>query len=315
MKSEAASLEAEVRAGLGKPQKELPSKLLWDDVGSALFEVISHLPEYGLTRAGERLVRRHADELAERLPPRIVVAELGSGSARNTRWILEAISRRQAVTYCPIDISPAALVLCRREVAHIDAVTVVGFEGLYLQGLAEVAARRAPGEGLLVLFLGGTIGNFDRPASIPFLSEVRGHLESGDRLLLAGDLMKPPGILIPAYDDPLGVTAAFDLNVLARLNREMDADFDLAKFAHEARWDEADRRIEMHLRAREAHRACVRALDLRVDFRAGETIWTESSHRFTASEMIEMGRAAGLRCEAQWIDSEWPFAQTLFVAA
>src|ERR1700726_2322452 len=183
---------ADVRAGLARPgQKELPSKYLYDDVGSALFEVISHLPEYGLTRADERLLQRHASEIVHRLPAPVVVAELGSGSGKKTRWILEALSRRQATSYCPIEISPAALAMCRRELGDIDSISIVGFEREYLDGLQEVAARREDPEHLLVLFLGSTIGNFDRPAGARFLREVRRILQAGDALLLGPDLENP----------------------------------------------------------------------------------------------------------------------------
>src|SRR5438309_1451509 len=156
---------AEVRAGLTKnPQKELPSKYLYDDVGSALFEVIGVLPEYGLTRADERLLRRHASEIVSRLPGPVMVAELGSGSGKKTRAILEALCRRQNTPYFPIEISRKALAMVQRELGDIDSISIVGFEREYLDGLREVAARRKAADHLLVLFLGSTIGNFDPPA-------------------------------------------------------------------------------------------------------------------------------------------------------
>jgi len=190
---------ADVRAGLTKPgQKELPSKYLYDDVGSALFEVISHLPEYGLTRADERLLRRHARDIVERLATPVAVAELGSGSGRKTRHILEALCRRQRTAYYPIEISPSALAMCERELSDIDSISILGFEREYLDGLLEVAAHRSPGQHLLVLFLGSTIGNFDRPAGIKFLTEVRRILEPGDSLLLGTDLEKSSVQLEPA---------------------------------------------------------------------------------------------------------------------
>ena len=243
---------ADVRAGLSHPgQKELPSKYLYDDVGSALFEVISVLPEYGLTRADERLLRRHADDIVERLPTPVVVAELGSGSGKKTRWILEALCRDQPTSYCPIEISPAALAMCRRELGDIDAISIVGFEREYLDGLLEVAARREEDDHLLVLFLGSTIGNFDRPAGVRFLCEVRRVLQKGDALLLGTDLEKPLHQLLEAYDDPLGVTAAFNLNLLARINRELDADFVLKQFEHVARLNTRERSVEMHIRSKQ----------------------------------------------------------------
>src|SRR4030088_1316372 len=156
---------ADVRAGLTRPgQKELLSKYLYDDVGSALFEVISVLPEYGLTRADERLLGRHAIDIVSRLKSHVLVAELGSGSGRKTRWILEALARRQRTTYCPIEISPTALARCESELGQIEYVSIVGFERPYLDGLLAAAAGRHESERLLVLFLGSTIGNFDRDA-------------------------------------------------------------------------------------------------------------------------------------------------------
>src|ERR1700722_14106176 len=227
---------AEVRAGLTRQkQKELPSKYLYDDVGSALFEVISHLPEYGLTRADERLLQSHADEIVERVDAPVAVAELGSGSGKKTRWILEALSRWQRTFYYPVEISHSALVMCERELSDIDSISIVGFEREYLDGLLEVAAHRQRNQHLFVLFLGSTIGNFDRGADVKFLAEVRRILQPGDSLLLGTDLEKPSDQLIKAYDDEIGVTAAFNLNLLARINRELDADFDLREFAHTAR--------------------------------------------------------------------------------
>ncbi|HVN18522.1 MAG TPA: L-histidine N(alpha)-methyltransferase, partial [Dongiaceae bacterium] len=222
---------AEVRAGLTRAnQKELPSKYLYDDVGSALFEVISHLPEYGLTRADERLLRRHAREIVERVAGPVAVAELGAGSGRKTRWLLEAFCRRQRTSYYPVEISHSALVMCERELSDIDAISIVGFEREYLDGLLEVAACRKKGQHLFVLFLGSTIGNFDRPAGIQFLSDVRCILQPGDSLLLGTDLEKSASQLIGAYDDELGVTAAFNLNLLSRINRDLGADFVLKEF-------------------------------------------------------------------------------------
>src|SRR5215467_4351901 len=226
---------SDVRAGLTRPsQKELPSKYLYDDVGSALFEVISHLPEYGLTRADERLLRRHAHEIVDRVAGPVAVAGLGSGSGRKTRWLLEAFCRRQRTSYYPVEISHSALVMCERELSDIDAISIVGFGREYLDGLLEVAAYRKTGEHLLVLFLGSTIGNFDRMAGMKFLSQVRRILQPGDSLLLGTDLEKSSSELIRAYDDELGVTAAFNLNLLGRVNLELGADFELSRLRHVA---------------------------------------------------------------------------------
>jgi dimethylhistidine N-methyltransferase len=306
---------ADVRAGLTQPgQKELLSKYLYDDVGSALFEVISVLPEYGLTRADERLLRRHAHDIVERLPSPVVVAELGSGSGKKTRWILQALSQTQRTSYCPIEISPAALARCKRELGDIDAISIVGFEREYLDGLREVASRREESESLLVLFLGSTIGNFDREAGLRFLREIRRILQPGDSLLLGTDLEKPMAQLLRAYDDPLGVTAAFSLNLLARINRELDANFALPQFEHLAKFNCAARSVEMHLRSRRKQTVDIPAANFSVTLREGETIWTESSHKYSREEIFAIAENSGFLCEAQWIDEEWRFAENLLIA-
>ena len=306
---------SDVRAGLTRAgQKELPSKYLYDDVGSALFEVISHLPEYGLTRADERLLRRHASDIVDRLATPVAVAELGSGSGKKSRWVLEALCRKQRTFYYPVEISRSALAMCVRELRDIDSISILGFEREYLDGLLEVAAQRKGGQHLLVLFLGSTIGNFDRPAGVEFLAEVRRILEPGDSLLLGTDLEKPSTQVLAAYDDELGVTAAFNLNLLARVNRELDADFDLRQFSHRARINHEARSVEMHLRSMRRQMVSIPAADLRVEFLEGETIWTESSHKYSAEEIFQMARDAGFRCEAQWIDEQWLFAENLLTA-
>jgi dimethylhistidine N-methyltransferase len=306
---------ADVRAGLTRTgQKELPSKYLYDNVGSALFEVISYLPEYGLTRADERLLRRHADEIVDRVSGPVAVAELGSGSGKKTRWVLEAFCRRQRTSYYPVEISHSALVMCERELRDIDAISIVGFEREYLDGLLEVAAYRKSGQHLFVLFLGSTIGNFDRPAGVKFLAEVRRILEPGDSLLLGTDLEKPSSQLLAAYDDELGVTAAFNLNLLARTNRELGADFDLREFRHVVKINPEARSVEMHLQSKRRQIVSIPAAEVVVEFLEGETIWTESSHKYSAVEIVETARGAGFRCEAQWIDERWPFAENLLIA-
>lgn len=306
---------SEVAVGLGNPgQKELPSKYLYDEVGSALFDVICLLPEYGLSRAGMRLMQRHANDIVGRLDGPFVVAELGSGSGQNTRYLLEALAKRQRVNYYPIDISRTALFRCRQELGQMDMVSIVGFERAYLDGLQEVAARRRDNEKLLVLFLGSTIGNFDRPAGDQFLRDVRAILRDGDALLLTTDLLKPIPQLLLAYDDPAGVTAAFNKNLLGRINRELGGEFNLDQFEHVVRYDESERRIEMHLRSKVWQQIKIRKAGFRSYMQEGETIWTESSHKYDRKEVIEMGERTGFKCAGQWIDSEWPCAQNLYFA-
>jgi len=309
------SFGADVRAGLTRPgQKELLSKYLYNETGSALFDVICLLPEYGLTRADARLLRQHAGDIVSRVPRHTVVVELGSGSGQKTRWILEALAQRQPVNYYPIDISGAALARSRQELREIPFVNLVGFEREYLDGMLEVAARRRDGEWLLVLFLGSTIGNFDRQAGTQFLHDIRLMLQPGDCLLLGTDLGKSPHQLLAAYNDALGVTAAFNLNLLQRINAELGGDFDLRRFRHVARYDQDERRVEMHLLSEVDQQVSIPECATTVSFRAGETIWTESSHKYAVEEPRAMARDTGFSCTAQWVDREWPFAQNFFVA-
>jgi len=306
---------SDVRAGLcGTGPKELPSKYLYDQLGSALFEVITLLPEYGLTRADERLLRRHAKEIARLVPGPVLVSELGSGSGRKTRWILSALCQREPVSYYPIEISRAALALCESELGDVGCAGIVGVEREYLDGLREVAALRPDGVRLLVLFLGSTIGNFDSGADARFLSEVRGVLAPGDSLLLGADLVQPVERMLQAYDDPLGVTAAFNLNLLGRINRELDGAFDLRQFEHVARFNQATCSIEMHLRSKRRQVVPVRRCGFAATFAAGETVWTESSHKYTRREIAKLAVSCGFRPEAQWVDQEWPFAENLLLA-
>jgi dimethylhistidine N-methyltransferase len=244
----------------------------------------------------------------------LIVAELGCGSGRNTRWLLEALSRRRPVTYCPIEISGAALATCKRQLDDIESLSFVGFECEYLEGLVEAGTLRRNAEHLLVLFLGSTIGNFSRLQGVQFLRQVRQNLIPGDSLLLATDLEKPVRQLLLAYDDSLGVTAAFNLNLLARLNRELDANFRLDQFRHLARYNDQERRIEMHLLSTSKQTITIPGAGLTVRLERGETIWTESSHKYNVLEVIQIGQQCGFRCDAQWLDEEWPFAHTLFVA-
>jgi dimethylhistidine N-methyltransferase len=237
---------------------------------------------------------------------------LGSGDGRKTRGLLTAFAGPRRLQYRPIDISRSALVACRRTLA--DVADVEPIEAVYLDGIKAAACMRRPGDRLLVLFLGSTIGNFERDAAREFLASLRALLRTGDALLLGADLVKPERELLLAYDDPAGVTAAFNLNLLARINRELGANFDVRGFAHEARYDRTARRIEMHLVSR--RRQCVIApqAGLVADFEEGESIWTESSYKFSAGEVREIASRAGFECAAQWIDEEWPFAETLLIA-
>src|SRR5271165_6366424 len=295
----------DVRAGLAKPQKELHSKYLYDNLGSSLFEAITHLPEYGLTRADERLLRVHARTIAAQLPSRIAVIELGSGVGQKTRHLLQAIGG--PLRYYPIDVSAEALARCERDLC--DVAQVYPLIQSYLDGMARASVERQPGEAFLVMFLGSTIGNFERKCALEFLRDLRRALRPGDKLLIGADLVKDRDRMLVAYDDPTGVTGAFNLNLLGRINRELGADFQLRDFEHQARWNEQQRRIEMHLRSRRDQTASIAEAGLTVHFRAGETIWTESSHKFQIQELDEMAEQAGFDITAKWVDSDWPFAE------
>ena len=301
---------SDVRDGLSKPgQKQLPCQYFYDEVGSALFEAITVLPEYGLTRADARLVRRLAPELAGYLHGLPLVAELGSGGGSKTRWILEALARSGPVTYCPIDVSASALDHCTHELGSIGEI--IPIKDPYLSGLRRAILHRSSGQPLLLLFLGSTIGNFERADAFAFMREIRACLMPGDALLLGTDLIKSVDRMILAYDDPAGVTSAFNLNLLARINRELDADFVLRNFAHEARFDEGQGRIEMHLRSTVAQTVTIRAASFCCELHKDETIWTESCHKFRPQDICEMAAQAGFACTARWTDQEWPFAESL----
>ena len=295
-------------------QRELPSMYLYDELGTALFEAITLLPEYGLTRAELRLLNRHAGAIVEHLSPPVSVIELGSGSGRKTRWILEALADREPIAYFPIDVSAAALLKCHQELGHLGSVSMVGLERSYLEGIQEAAAHRQANQTLLVLFLGSSIGNFDRPAAEHFLHDVRQNLKTGDALLLGTDIVKPVADMLLAYNDPTGVTAAFNLNLLARINRELGGDFVLRHFEHEVRYQDVHRRIEMHLRSTKNQTISIRAADFTFTLDEGETIWTEACHKFSIEEIPGLARRTGFLCEAQWIDTEWAFAENLLIA-
>jgi dimethylhistidine N-methyltransferase len=301
----------DVLTGLTASQKTIPPRYFYDDLGSALFEAITLLPEYGLTRADERLLRKHAVDIATVAGDLSTVAELGSGSGKKTRHVLEALGAN-GTCYRPIDVSAGALTACAKELESVCDVRPVC--GDWLEGLAAIGETREPNGRLLLLFLGSTIGNVDRDTIIPFLRDLRHQLKSGDLFLLGADLVKDVPRMLAAYDDSTGVTAAFNLNLLGRMNRELGADFDLRTFAHEARWNEEARRIEMHLLSCRKQRISLGSLETSVCFAAGETIWTESSHKFTVSELDEYAQSSGFQAVTAWVDQEWPFAEALWRA-
>ncbi|MGH9356998.1 MAG: L-histidine N(alpha)-methyltransferase [Terriglobia bacterium] len=307
-----AAFADDIRAGLSEQeQKRLSPQYFYDEIGSALFDVITLLPEYGLTRADERLLERSAAALAAGTSRPLLVAELGSGSGRKTHRLLGALAAERPVTYCPIEVSHAALARCEKELEGVEGVRLQTVEAEYLEGLRRVTRIRRSSEPVTVLFLGSSVGNFDPAGALDLLRSIREVLLRGDTLLLSTDLVKPAEQLRLAYDDPAGVTAAFNLNLLARINRELAANFELSRFRHFSFYNQWARRVEMHLRSTARQTVTIRQAELTVEFERGETIWTESSYKYEAEDVRKMGEQAGFRCEAQWIDEEWPFAQTL----
>jgi dimethylhistidine N-methyltransferase len=217
------------------------------------------------------------------------------------------------VTYCPIDISESALHRCALELGTVDAVEVVPIAQSYLEGLRQALRLRPAGTSALVLFLGSTIGNFEPDRAVEFMRSVRAALETGDVFCLSTDLEKETGRMLAAYDDAIGVTAAFNLNLLARINRELGGGFVLSRFHHQARYKENERRIEMHLES-DMDQTVPIGNDLVVRLRRGETIWTESSYKFRCEDVRAMAQSSGFDCEIQWVDEEWPFAQSVLRA-
>jgi len=308
-----AEFARDVRGGLGSAdQKRLPSKYLYDTLGSALFEAITKLPEYGLTRADERVIRRLSGEISQHISGPLTVVELGSGSGSKTRLLLQSMKSDELHSYRPIDVSREALRRCRQELG--DVATVHGFHGGYIDGLRAISQQRSDNVPILLLFLGSSIGNFDRQEARQFICRVGTFLRPGDHLLLGTDLVKPADVLVAAYYDPTGVTAAFNLNVLGRMNRELGANFDLRAFEHQARYDHDHFRIEMHLRSMDSQRVEIPGAQFSCTFDEGETIWTESSHKFRQADLDQMAAKTNFTIVDRWTDEEWPFVSSLWAA-
>jgi dimethylhistidine N-methyltransferase len=307
----------DVAHDLALDPKQLQSKYLYDALGSSLFEAICRLPWYRITRAEQQLLERHAPEVVGRICPDAatvpLIVELGCGSGEKIVILAEALQRsgRRGRVHL-IDISPQALEQSERTLGRLRHISVVGHRNTYEVGLHHAAAARESDDPMLVLLLGSNIGNFDEPAAHDFLRAIRAALAPGDSLLLGADLVKPERDLQLAYDDPLGVTAAFNKNLLVRINRELGGTFDLEAFRHVAVWNPAQHRVEMHLESLVDQTVMV-AGDI-VDFTAGERIWTESSYKYEPAAIDEMGMAAGFATAEQWIDADAGFALTLLVA-
>jgi dimethylhistidine N-methyltransferase len=305
--------DAILRDGLGSKPIRIPSAFLYDELGSALFEAITLLPEYPLTRVGARLLHTYGAELVELGAERVI--ELGPGSGRMSSVLLRTLVARQpGLQVTAIDVSSYALRTCEQTFGRIEGLQVRTIQADYLSGLRQAVAEGPRGQRKLVLFLGSNLANFDAKEVAAFLGEVRTAVNEGDALLLAFDLEKDPGALIRAYDDALGVTAAFNKNVLVRLNRQWQANFPLDSFVHKSLWNADHRRIEMHLFANEDCTVTIPRLSRTLRVRAGESLWTESSHRFSLREISEWASASRFRIARQWLDMDWPFAQLLLLA-
>ncbi|MFH9980186.1 L-histidine N(alpha)-methyltransferase [Streptomyces sp. NPDC017179] len=305
----AAALRADVLHGLTSDPKTLPPKWFYDAHGSELFERITELPEYYPTRAEREILAGRAAEIAAALPARTLV-ELGSGSSEKTRLLLDALPRLH--TYVPVDVSDSTLEQAGRAlVAERPGLNV---HALIADFTAGLTLPRSPGP-RLVAFLGGTIGNLLPGERAEFLAAVRALLSPGDALLLGTDLVKAEDVLVRAYDDAAGVTAAFNKNVLNVVNRELGADFEPDAFDHVALWDPANEWIEMRLRSRTEQTVKVPALDLAVHFAAGEELRTEVSAKFRENQVGAELAAAGLELERWWTDGEERFALSLSAVA
>lgn len=305
---------ADVHDYLMQHPRQLPSRYLYDDLGSALFEAICRLPWYPLTRAENRLLGAHARGIVTGDVGTIL--ELGPGSGEKLSALLAGSGpERRNLDLHLVDISGSALEQAKVTLEEHAGVRIVPHRTTYEAGLEEFGSARVTPGRRLVLFLGSNLGNFDPPGRDLFLGRIRSSLRRDDALLLGVDLVRPEGNLILAYDDPLGVTAAFNLNLLARINRELGGDFDLDAFEHRAIWNAAASRIEMHLRSRSWQRICIRGADLGLVMEPGETIWTESSYKYRLPEIEAMLQRAGFRIREQWIDPIDRFALTLADAA
>jgi dimethylhistidine N-methyltransferase len=297
--------------------RQLPSEYLYDDLGSALFDAICALPWYPITRIEQSLLARCAPAIRARLAPLSTLVELGPGGGQKLETFLTATSHQQSATDLTVhlvDVSPSALDTAVHTLSRHDDLTIVTHQATYEIGLAEATADVPSTGRTLVLFLGSNIGNFDPPGADAFLRSIRATLADGDALLLGADLVKSEPELLVAYDDPLGVTAAFNRNLLVRANRELGADFDVSGFAHRAIWNAEASRIEMHLVSARRQTVSIPAAHLDLTFERDETIWTESSYKYHPAQIREMLERAGFRAIEQWLDEEASFALTLVEA-
>ncbi|MCI0349698.1 MAG: L-histidine N(alpha)-methyltransferase [Acidobacteriales bacterium] len=304
----------DVIEGLTSRPKSLPPKLFYDAEGSAIFEEITRLPEYYLTRTELGILQERAGEICRHCEPGVSLVELGAGSGHKTRTIIASLLRRQLwLNYFPVDVSAAALQSAKAALeAEFEYLSVRPIVMDYSESMRFL--RRIP-RPRLVLYIGSSIGNLEPRQAAFLLRQLRAQLEPGDCFLLGTDLVKERAILLPAYDDADGVTAAFNKNVLARINRELGGHFDLALFKHVASWNESESRMEMYLESRAEQVVRIDALNLSVPFAKGERIHTENSYKYRVEDVRFMLTEAGFELAHTWYDERKWFAVHLARAA
>ncbi len=310
----ADSFADDVRAGLTGKRKSLAPKYFYDDLGSQLFVAICRLPEYYLTRAESEILRNHSEEIAASIRGPVRLIELGSGSAEKTRYLIDALLARQgALHYKPVDISPVSIEQSSRELLKTyPRLRITAYAADYFTALRAMTEEPVVrDERAMALFLGSNIGNFEMDEARAFLRAVRRVLDRGDGLLVGADLKKSSDVLLPAYDDPLGVTAAFNLNLLARINRELGGEFDLKKFQHRAIYNESEGRIEIYITSLACQTVAIRSLDVEIHFEEGETIHTENSYKYDPDQLAALARETGFALERTWMDSQRRFSFNL----
>jgi len=301
-----------VRRGLAERPRWLPPHWFYDELGSRLFDAICLLPWYCITRVERRLLVRAARAMSKDTAGPALVAELGPGNGEKLALFLTGLGGSRRILLA--DISPEALSAATARLAKAGIADVTALRGSYEKGLARIATERPKRGSALVLFLGSNVGNFEPARASRFLRDVRSALRPGDGFLLGADLVKPEKDLLLAYDDPLGVTAAFNRNLLARMNRELGATFDLSSFAHRAVWNAREGRVEMYLVSRRAQRVRIPGARLDVPFRKGESIFTEASYKYDAAELRARVEAEGFTARRRFEDARAGYALTLYEA-
>ena len=303
----------DVRSGLLGAPKRVPPRWFYDALGSALFEAICRLPWYRITRSETALLSRHAGAIVAAAGKTSSFIELGAGSGEKLAILVErAVRDGLGPEVHLIDVSPRALELASTTLARFAGVGVTAHEATYEAGLPQATALSRRQQRQLVLFLGSNIGNFDPGEALGLLRRIADHLRPGDLVLVGADLVKPERELLAAYDDPLGLTAAFNKNLLLRMHVELGAEIDLESFVHEARWNGTHSRVEMHLVSTRQQVIDIPRAACRAAFERGESIWTESSYKFQPRGLVQLGARAGLTVVEQWVDGSAGFALTLF---